>query len=141
MSLTYDQAYDEILTIFKEGWDTTGHIAFYEDVEAARLKTNAPYAKVEVNFGESRQTGFGGDTTGVGKLFTRRGDFRCYLFTLAGKGLSESLPLVKVVVDSFEGKHSPGGVWFKTVNTEDIGRSGAFRVTDIAVFFEFDERK
>lgn len=140
-SLTLSEAYDDIMMMFKEGWGTTGFKAFYEDVEDERKPNDEPYVKAEVNFGDSRQNGFGGGHDGSEKLFMRYGDFRCKIHTLAGNGLSESLVLAKVVLDSFEGKHSPGGVWFRSTNTEDIGRNGTFRIFEVAVFFTFDERK
>jgi hypothetical protein len=141
-SLTFEEAYDEIMALFQEGWDdnTDGLKVYYEDVEDQQPVDQKAFCKVRINFGESRQRGFGGGQGGE-RLYTRHGDFRCQIYTLAGKGLLESLDLVKVVVDSFEGKHSPGGVWFHSVNTVDIGRNGVFRVHDVAVTFSYDERK
>lgn len=140
-SLTFDEAYDEILTLFRTGWlASAGFPVFYEDVPKDRESGDDPYAKVFVNFGESHQSGFCGGEGGI-RLYNRVGDFRCELHTLAGNGLLDSLRLVKVITDTFEGKRTPGGVWFRSVNVVDIGRNGAFRITDVAVFFNFDERK
>ena len=143
-TLTFEQAEDEIIAMFVEGWAATGDPTpldvYYEDVPKERLTDNAAFASVQVNFRNGSQRGFGGGEGGL-RMFQRHGDFRCQIHTLAGKGLLESRRLAKVVVDSFEGKHSPGGVWFRSINIVDIGRNGLFRIDDIAVFFEYDEVK
>lgn len=140
-SLTFDEAYDEILAMFRGGWiNSAGFPVFYEDVADDRKASDDPFAKVFVNFGESRQIGYGGGQEGI-RLYSRAGDLRCELHTLAGNGLLDSLRLVKVITDTFEGKRTPGGVWFRSINVVDIGRNGAFRITDVAVMFNFDERK
>lgn len=137
-SLTLTEAQDEMLTMFKNGWDGTELSAFYDEVSADRANDLSAFVKVYWNVEESKQVGFGG----VGnRMFRRNGTLRFELHTLAEKGLSESNSLVTVILNSFEGKHSPGGVWFSSTNVADMGRNGTFHVVDIAVFFSFDEIK
>jgi hypothetical protein len=140
LSLTQEQAWDETLTMLKAGFDgsSSDAVLYFDEVPADREDDGNSFIKVSFQLGESRQAGFGS----VGnRMFSRMGNLRCEIHALAGKGLLETISLVKVIADSFEGKHSPGGVWFQSLNAVDMGRDGAFHITDVAVFFTFDEIK
>lgn len=138
LSLTFEEAKDEVLAFFKEGWDTTSLAVVYEQVPADEpLDKNSPYAQIFFRLGYGRQSGFGDGQ----KTYERNGSIQCEIRTPAGKGLSDSLPLVKVVVDSFEGKHTPGGVWFRTIDIQNLGQDGLFYVTSVMIYFKFNEVK
>jgi hypothetical protein len=141
-SLTYEQAQDEILALFKEGWDTTTYKVYYEQVwndrfEAEVTEAGEPFAQTYLNINGGRQVGFGGPQN----RYARTGSLTVFIYTPSGNGLSQSLALAKVVGDCFEGKTSPGGVWFRSVNIQNMGRDGAFHGNSVSVFFTFDEIK
>lgn len=137
MSLTYEQAYDEILTTFKNAWDTTGHKAFYENIEDDRETDDSAFAKIQVTHSGSRQDTLGGIGS---RTFRRSGIVTIRIYTQAGKGLQESHQLAKVATDAFEGK-SVSGIWFRNVRAIEIGREGSFYQVNVIAEFEYDEIK
>lgn len=138
MSLTFEAAWGEMLTLFKAEWDATTHPVFYESVEKDKIDATNPYIIPILRHADGRQATLGG--TGV-RRFVRNGLLLFRLFTPVGNGLQESYQLAKVVVDAFEGKSSPGGVWFRNTRINEIGRDGSHYETQIMVEFEYDEIK
>lgn len=134
--MTYQQAYDAILTLFNTSWVTTGHRVFYENVENDRETDDTAFAYVDF----AHATGFQATLGGANRSFRRQGIITIRIFTQAGKGLQESHQLAKVAADAFEGQ-STGGVWFRNVRINETGRNGAFYQTNVVVEFEYDERK
>tara|TARA_R110000772_G_scaffold30806_10_gene76524 strand:+ start:10083 stop:10499 length:417 start_codon:yes stop_codon:yes gene_type:complete len=138
MSLTYQQANDEILTMFKAAWDPTGHEAFYDAVRKQREADNSAWAVVTLNHIFAQQDSLGGIG---GRSFKREGTLIITLNTPSTSGLSEAYTLGKVLVDAYEGISSPGGVWFRNVRINELGRDGAFNQTNVLVDFEYYEVK
>ena len=139
MSLTYEEAYDEILTMYKAAWDVTGYEAFYEEVPKEQPSSEVPFTYVSVKFVDGFSAGMGASSGQ--RMFRRTGFVMVQLFCQSGKGLSESLQMAKVIADAFEGKCSPGNVWFRSVVPKDMGQDGDFRQTNIVIDFEYDEIK
>lgn len=138
MSLTYEQAVDEILTIFKTAWDTTTYDVFYQSVKTSRGSSTDPWAVVSI----SHAGGFQATLSGVtgSKTYRRQGELEVHIFTAVGKGLQEFYNLAKVVTDAYEGS-STGGVWFRNVRINEIGRDGEFVQNRVVVDFQYDEIK
>lgn len=139
MSLTYAQAVDEISAIFKTAWDTTGHDAFYESVKKSRGSNSDPWAVVTLRHAAGFQATLAGDT-GT-RTYRRQGDLTIQIFIVAGKGLQEFYNLAKVVSDAYEGSASPGGVWFRNIRINEVGRDGEFHQNNVKIDFEYDEIK
>lgn len=137
MSYTYEEAYDLMMTLFKTAWDGTGHRAFYENIENDRETDDTAFAHVSISHASGFQATLGG--TGS-RIFRRTGVITIMIYTQAGKGLQESHQLAKVAADAFEGQ-STGGIWFRNVRINEIGREGAFYQTNVIVEFEYDETK
>lgn len=137
-SLTYEQAVDEILGLFKTAWDTTGYDAYYEDVRDTKTTSKEPWCSVVVRHASGNQATLGG--TGS-RLFRRTGTVIIAIHTPSGNGLSASLALAKVAADAYEGVSS-NGVWFRNVRVNEEGkvRTGWFQ-TNVLADFEYDERK
>ncbi len=138
MSLTFEQAEDEMLTMLNTAWLTTGYDMFWEDVRDQRSADSDPWASTYLRHTFSNQSTLGGQGN---RSFTRIGMITVQIFTPIGKGLSESRMLAKVVSDTFEGKASPGGVWFKNVRPKEVGRDGEFYQIDVLIEFSYDEVK
>ena len=139
MSLTYEEAYDEMTAMMKASWDATGYQIFYETVRDEQDTSTDPFVYYSSKLGSAFQAAMG--AAAGQRMFRRRGMIIIQLFCRSGKGLSESLQLAKVIADTYEGKSSPGGVWFKNVTPKDMGRDGIFQQTNIVVEFEYDEIK
>lgn len=149
MSLTFTQARDEILTVFKTAWDagieTTGKVVIYPDAKNQVPKTNDAdsnpnlWARVSVVHDTGRQATLGG----IGnRLFQREGSVTVQVFTPIGTGLSIADKVYKIVVDAFEGKTSASGnVWFRNVRVNEIGPEGTWFQANIIADFEYDEQK
>lgn len=139
MSLTYQQAKDEILTIFKDAWDTTGYPVHYQDVRKQRDRDEEPWATVFLQ----HSAGFQSTLTGVQgeRTFSRLGFVTVQVFTPIGKGLHKAYELAKLVSDAYEGAATPGGVWFRNVKLNEAGQDGEFYQLNVIIEFSYDEIK
>lgn len=139
MSLTFQEARDEILTIFKDAWDATGHEAYYEDIKKSRESGETAWAVVTLRHAGGGQATL--NNAAGSSRFRRVGILTVQVFTAIGKGLQESYALAKVVADAFEGTATPGGVWFRNVRINEIGRDGKFFQNNVLIDFTYDEIK
>lgn len=139
MSLTYAEARDEIFAVFKTAWDTTGYPAHYQDVRKRRSRDEEPWAVVTLNHSSGFQATLSGASGS--RTFARLGFVTVQIFTPSGKGLQESYDLCKVVSDAFEGVSTPGGVWFRNVRLNEVGRDGEFHQLNVIAEFRYDEIK
>lgn len=139
MSLTFAQANDEMLTLFKTAWDATGHDAFYESVRQQRETDLTPWASVFVRHTSGGQASLSG-SSGT-RLFRREGVITVRIYSSQGSGLSEAYGLAKVVADAYEGVSTPGGAWFRDVRINENGRDGQFIVVSVLIDFQYDEIK
>lgn len=140
-SLTYQQAKDEMFDVFKAAWDTTKYAdrVHYEDVYKPRGKNDDPWATVTLQHASGYQSTLSG---AIGsRTFTRTGFITVQVFTPTGKGLQEAYELARVVSDAFEGTSTPGGVWFRNVRLNEVGRDGEFFQLNVVIEFRYDEIK
>jgi len=143
MSLTRKQAIDEICTVFKTAWDTTGHGARvkYQNVGETSTPPSGqdPWARVVIRHSTSGQVSLAG---AVGtRRFSRTGLITVQIMEVVGQGLSAATDLPKIVQDAFEGVSTPGGVWFRDVAINEVGPDGDFFQTNVVAYFEYDEIK
>jgi hypothetical protein len=89
-----------------------------------------------VDSNQSALSGCSGQTP-----FTRIGLVTVQVFTSLGTGLSIGDSLYKIVLDAFEGKKSPLGVWFRNVRLQEIGESRGWFQANILAEFQYDEIK
>lgn len=139
MTLTYAQANDEMNKVFKDAWDGTGYSAFYQDVKDARDTSENPWACIFIKHVRSSLSTLSG-VVGT-RTFTRYGLITIQIFTKIGNGLQESYTLAKTLSDSFEGNTTPGGVRFRDVRLNEVGRDGQFFQLNVVIEFEYDEIK
>lgn len=137
MSLTHETAVDEMLSMFKTAWDTTGFPAHYEEIRSDRSDTSLPWATTRIRHVTSHQSSLNGN---IGqRRFTHLGYFTVQIFVPSGKGLQEAYRLAKVVSDAFEGVSSPSGIWFRNVTPREVDRDGAFFQQNVIIEFNYDE--
>jgi hypothetical protein len=136
---TFEQARDDILTLFKTAWDTTTYPAVYEDTKGDRPASDTPFARPRIRHTTGGQASLSG---GLGtSRFERIGFLLVAIYTPQGSGLTNAYSLAKIVADAFEGTASPNGVWFRNVRINEIGPDGDFFVTNVVVDFVYDEVK
>lgn len=139
MSLTHQEARDEIFDVFKAAWDVTGYPVHWEEVRKQRSGDETPWAVVTFQ----HAAGFQATLSGAqgARTFARLGFVTVQIFTPNGKGLQDAYDLAKVVSDAFEGTATPGGVWFRNVRLNEVGRDGEFFQLNVVVEFRYDEVK
>lgn len=142
MSLTYAQAYDELLTQITEAWKTANptYALQYDDLGTPQTpKTETPWARVTIRHNRGEQETL---ANALGnRLFMRDGLITVQVFTPSGKGLTRAYELAKVAADAFEGRATPGGVWFKNVRLREIGPDGNWFQVNVIADFEYNEAK
>lgn len=132
------EAYEDIYTLFKAQWDTTGYVTHYENVKKSRDSSTDPYTAIFIRIEDTRQTTFG--LPGQ-REFTSEGRVTVQLFYPIGKALSGSIALATTIKSAFEGVTSPNGVIFRNVTANEIGRDGDFFQTNITAAISFCELK
>jgi hypothetical protein len=144
MSLTYLEAVNEMSDIVKAAWDTTAWPTnlHYESVAKSRdfaEPTGDVWAGLKIRHIAGRQKALCG-ATGT-NIFERTGNVVVMIKIRQGVGLQNFYNAGKVLADAFEGKSSPGGVWFRNVRINEIGRDGEYHQNNFIVDFEYDEVK
>lgn len=140
MTATFDTANNEILDTFKAAWDTTGHVALYENVKGDKPSGNSdPWARVTVrhSFGEQATLA----NAGGQRRWNREGIITVQVFIPLGEGLSEGYALAKIVADAFEGAATPSAVWFRNVRVNEVGPDGEWFQINVLADFTYDEIK
>lgn len=136
--MTFEEAVDDILAMTTEALVPSGFKIFYEGVADDRDTSNDPFFRVYVRHLTSGQRTLGG--TGH-RMFGRNGILTVQIYIPIANGLQESYQLGKVVIDAFEGKSSPNGVWFRRTRINEVGKDGMFHLTNAIVDFEYHETK
>jgi len=138
MSVTFEQATDQILDLFIAAWDPAIPI-HYEDVRKQRSPSDEPWATTQIRHAAGRQTTLA--SANGSSRFAREGLLTIQIFAPGGKGLQDAYALAKVAVDTYEGSATPGGVWFRNVRLNEVGRDGKFFQVNVLVEFLYDELK
>ena len=138
-SLSFSSAVDEILTLFKTAWDTTGYDAYYESVRDQRQTDTSPWASVMLRHIAGYQSTL---SSSLGsRMFTREGVLTVRIYVHQGEGLQTAYGLAKVVADAYEGGRTDGGAWFRNVRLNEEGRDGEFYLVSVLIDFQYDEIK
>jgi hypothetical protein len=74
-----------------------------------------------------------------GSRYEHLGSIMASLYYPRGKNVVSALPLISVVGDTFQGKRSPGGVWFRNVQYNHVGNQGAYNITAMTADFLYDQ--
>jgi hypothetical protein len=150
MALNEIQAREEILTMFHTAWTAQAgvlvggnppKILWQGKEEITPPLTDLGYARVTVLHNRSQQSSLAGE---VGSIrWTRSGlvIIQCFGPINTGRGLDTSLALAKIAKDAFEGKSSPGGIWFRRCGINEIGPSNGWFQVNASAEFTYDEVK
>lgn len=142
MAGTYIDAEDEIYTVFKAAWDTTGYannVAYPNRAFKQRKGTKQPWVQVAATFVTGGQASF--ETGGV-KLFDRSGLFTARVHAPANKdGSTVALQLATIISDAFEAVSANNVVWYSNVRVNNIGIDGSYYVVNVIADFFYQQVK
>lgn len=140
MSLTFEQARDEIYTLGHTAWSAANdYPLLFEDLPGDPPKTATPWARLSLRHESGRQETLSNPLGN--KLFERRGVLIVQVFAVRGKGLQSADRLAKVFMDAYEGKSTPGGVWFRNARYREVGPDGNWYQVNVTADFVYTETK
>jgi hypothetical protein len=145
MSLTRTQAVDEILALAKYAWETTasqtGTRFKYENVASASIPPSGQdaWGRIVLRHTTSKQTSLAG--ADGRRHFTRYGTLVVQIFEVVGTGIAKSTDIPEIMKNAYEGKSTAGGVIFRDVTINEVGKSGDYFQTNVVVHFEYTEIK
>ena len=137
MSLTYQQARDEITSLIHTPWAQAHptYVMLFDDRPGAKPDGNTPWARLTIRHNDGQNAALGN------KLFGRQGLVTVQIFTPQGEGLLTADILAKLVSDALEGKSTVGGVWFRNVRMREVGGDGSFYQVNVIAEFDYNEVK
>lgn len=142
MSLTFRQARDEINKQFTDAWKLANPTfpIVYDDFGPVTVpKTALPWARLSMRHNRGEQETLAAPLGN--RLFLRDGLVTVQVFAPSGEGLTRAYDLAKVAADAFEGKATPGGVWFRSVRLREVGPDGNWFQVNIIADFQYNEAK
>lgn len=143
---TIAEAKDEMIGVFYTAWSADSESASLfvlypnEEIDDDDTSADAAWARVTIKHFDNRfspQSLTGGLGT---KNYQRDGGITISIFTPIGLGADLGNALTKIVMDAFEGQRS-GGVWFRNVRFNEVGKSGAWDQVNIKANFNYSEIK
>ena len=141
------QARDDVFKMFTDYWNANASFegSIPEVRYAGTAKGPVPpaqkaWVRLTLQHTTGRQVSFGAPGS---RRFERRGLIMLQVFvpTQSGQGLSEVETLATIALNSWEGKASPNGVWFRELRVEDVGEDGPWWNTNVMGSFVYDEVK
>ena len=144
---TIVQAKDDILAAFYDAWTanplSSGISVFFDslDEDADDKDANKSWARASIKHFDgqfSRQSLASSDGT---KNYQRDGNITVGIFTPIGDGVDLNSGLASIVVNSFEGKRTPNGVWFRNIRFHEVGVDGTWFQTNVKADFNYSENK
>lgn len=141
MSVTYQQAVDEMLATLRTAWladaASMDYPILYWDV-AYPAEPTTPWCRVTVQHQDGAQVTLSNESGA--RRFRRYGLITVQIFTEWGKNTTLKNTLKKIVCEAFEGvTTSPGRVTFRNVRPNEIGQDGQWFQTNVLAEFEYDE--
>lgn len=151
MSLKTPQARDEILSRFYDDWLSKSGLVWSggvprvfwdakEEPKGSGPRPDEPWARVTVSHNISPQRTFGEEGN---RRFDRLGIVTVQVFT--PMSIEQSVTLAEelgvIARDAFEGRSTPGGVWFRNARLQEVGRDGPWWQLNVTAEFSYDELK
>lgn len=133
MSLTVEQARDEMTALFATAWSPRA--VLWDGVAGKPPSTRSPWARFTIRHAD------GGSAAIGNRRFRREGTIFIQLYAPVGDGLSALDPLTKIAMDAYEGQSTAGGAWFRDVRSREIGPDGDWYQVNVLVDFEYHEIK
>lgn len=138
--MTFNEANDAILAVFKAAWDALGDPAgsfpaFYSDVPGSAPATEITWARVTVRHATGRTRSL---TGGLGtQRYENRGFVWVQVFAPVGDGSVAGRDASQAVVNAY--RDAKISVLFRNVRMAEMGCEGAFERFDVKADFEYDD--
>lgn len=140
MSLTFTEAYDDMLTVVQTAWDTTGYLLLHENIAGKPPETEVPWARVFIR--HAPVGGLSSLSNGTGKgRFERQGTMIVNIFVPVGDGLKGATDIAKIVGDALDVGKSANGVRFYDTVMNEIGPDGKWYQVNVQTSFLYTELK
>ena len=137
MSLTITEARDEMSALFQEAWTSTGYAVFWDDIGQPVENDRSPWARLTVRHADASQATLANHAGR--RRYRRVGTVFVQLFAPTGEGLSTLDDMAIEAMRAFEGRTTPGGVWFRDVRLRELGVDGSWQLANVMADFEYDE--
>ena len=145
MATTYRGAKDEMLGALKSRWDADtpavygGSIPtiFWDGVPPAKPDPTASWAFPTIRHAAGSQVSLS-DPSGL-RRFEKNGIITVSVFSPIVKGFPLGETLAEIAKKAFEGRSTPGGVWFKNVRIVEVGPDGPWYQWNVLAEFRYDE--
>lgn len=134
--MTFDEARDIMLAVFKAAWDPTGNPVFWTDVPGKKPPSERVWARVTIR----HATGHQGSLKGAAgtQRWNRTGTIFVQVFAPVGDGSTAGYTAAQIVVNAYQAARNPD-VWFRNVRMNEVGASGAFEQFNVLVDFSYDD--
>lgn len=134
--MTFDEARDAMLGVFKAAWDATGFKVTYTDVPAQVPADNKVWARVVVRHALGDQASL---TGGLGTtMYDRKGTLWIQVFAPPGDGSVAGYAASQLLVNAYQAAKFPV-LWFRKVRMTEAGRDGGFERFDVKSDFEYHD--
>ena len=137
LSLTYEEARDEIFSLLKTAWDTTGFPIKWPGKAFNKPEPASTYAELVFHHLAGGQMGFGSGSN----MWRRAGSLLFRVNVPMGEGFTDAYVLAKVIADAIEGNATPGGVWFRDTSIREGDEVGGYDRITVETIFEYTEVK
>lgn len=142
MISTMKQADKEMAELFRVPWEVTaGYKCDWPNKKSSEHASDETWARWALDYVTGFQASMGGQ---LKRKFTKTGLIYITVFTPLGAGLSKARDAAEIAVAAYEGKRTPGDVWFRNVRIESEGHgegSGGNKswwTTQIVAEFTYD---
>ena len=136
---TPEQATDTVYGAFNAAWSTNPTYPVIwpnKTPETEPAKQGNPWAFVRAAHKSGRQISLAG--VDGKKIWERKGQFFCEIYTPSGEGTQRAYALAKLVESVFAGK-SLDSVRFRSIQIKEGGIHGNWFLVNVTVEFEYDE--
>lgn len=141
MTATITAARDQMNKLVRDAWIAAGRSDAnirYDDASSLNPANTQSWIRITVR----HQTGSQANLAGDGKRrWERNGTLFVQLFTPVGDGNKDSDTCIKIILDAIEGKTTSGGVWFRRVRVNEIGKRENQYNVNVLADFTYEEMK
>lgn len=114
-----DDADAEMAELFRQAWEvTSGYKTDWPNLKTPEHAEEETWARWALDYVGGRQVTMGGT---LGRKFTKMGLVYVTVMTPLGTGLQTARAAHQIAVSAYEGKRTPGDVWFRNVRIDSEG--------------------
>lgn len=129
--MTYEEARDEILTVFHNAWGARK--AVYTDIPS-EIPTSGVWARPTLRHDSGGQGSLAGDQ---GKIqYDNGGVLFIQIFTPIGQGSNETYTLSQMLVSAYRAYKHPN-LWFRNIRMQEVPSNGSFQQHNVMADFEY----